>query len=79
MLNKLGKLAYLRGEYDKLNQIAFLIQNNIILKGYVSQEEYALLQQLRGTINSVQSQGIEVQQDLNREVLVEIAKRMVRV
>ena len=74
-MDKMARLAYLKGQWDSLNQMAY--QYGMYLKNRTSitpvERQYA--QYLVDMINSVDAEGTQLMDDLRNDALKEIIKR----
>lgn len=74
LMDKMGRVAYLCGQYQRLNQLAYRYGMYLQRKGFISPYERQHAQQLIDMINSVQSKGVEANKDLSNEMLKELTK-----
>lgn len=74
-MDKMARLAYLKGQWDSLNQIAY--QYGMYLKNRTSttQTERQYAQYLVDMINSVDAEGAKVMNEFRNDALKEIFKR----
>jgi len=77
-LDKVARLAYLKGQLNKLNQMAW--QYGAYLQGRVriTKEERLHAQQIIDMIKEVESESRSTEDDLRIEVLRELAMALVR-
>ena len=75
-MDKMARLAYLKGQWDSLNQMAY--QYGLYLKNRTSitQAERRYAQYLVDLINSVDAEGAQLMDDLRKDALKEIFKRL---
>lgn len=68
-MDRVAKLVYLKGQWNRLNQMAW--QYGAYLQGRVgiTQEERQYAQQLIDMINLVKAEGVKAENDLRNEVL----------
>ena len=78
-LDKVAKLAYLRGEWNRLNQMAW--QYGAYLQGRVrvTPEERQYAQKLINMINEVEAEGVKAKNDLRNEALKGLVNALLRV
>lgn len=74
LMDKMGRVAYLCGQYQRLNQLAYRYGMYLQRKGSISPYERQHAQQLIDMINSVQSKGVEASKDFSNEMLKELTK-----
>ena len=72
----MARLVYLKGQWDSLNQIAY--QYGLYLKNRTSitQAERQYAQYLVEMIHSVDAEGAQLMDDLRKDALKEIIKRL---
>lgn len=77
-MDKVARLAYLKGQWDSLNQMAY--QYGLYLKNRTSitQTERQYAQYLVDMINSVDAEGAKVMNDLRNEAFKEIIKSLIK-
>lgn len=77
-LDKIAKLAYLKGQWNRLNQMAW--QYGAYLQGRVrvTPEERQYAQTLINMINEVETEGVRTENDLRKEVLKELANALLK-
>ena len=77
-MDKMARLAYLKGQWDSLNQMA--CQNGLYLKNRTgitqAERQYALY--LVDMINSVDAEGAKSMNDLANDAFKELAKRSMK-
>lgn len=78
MMDKAAKVAYLRGQLQHLNNIAFQMTLNLRSKGFTTDAERQQAFWLIDAINTVQDEGQKASKELTWEGLMEIVKRTVR-
>ena len=78
LMDKAARLGYLRGQWNRLNQLAY--QYGMYLRGRVgiTQAERQYAQNLMDMLNSVEAEGAKVTNDLKNEVLNEFTKVLIR-
>lgn len=77
-LDKIAKLAYLKGQWNRLNQMAW--QYGAYLQGRVrvTPEERQYAQTLINMINEVETEGVRTENDLRKEVLKGLANALLK-
>ncbi len=77
-MDKAARLSYLRGQWNRLNQLAY--QYGMYLQGRVviTQAERQYAQNLMEMLNSVEAEGTNVTNDLKNEVLKELTKILIK-
>jgi len=77
-MNKVARLAYLRGRWNRLNQIAW--QFGAYLQGRVgiTQAERQCAQRLIDMIKEVEAEGVKLESDLQNDVLKELANVLMK-
>ena len=77
-MDKVARLSYLRGQLNRLNQIAW--QFGAYLQGRVgiTQVERQYAQRLIDMIKEVEAEGMKVQDDLRSDVLKELARGLMQ-
>ena len=77
-MDKIAKLAYLKGQWNRLNQMAW--QYGAYLQGRVrvTPEERQYAQTLINMINEVETEGVRTENDLRKEVLKELANALLK-
>ena len=78
LMDKAARLGYLRGQWNRLNQLAY--QYGMYLQGRVgiTQAERQYAQNLMEMLNSVEAEGTSVTNDLKNEVLKELTKILIK-
>lgn len=73
-MDKVARLAYLRGQWNRMNQMAW--QYAAYLKGRVgiTQEEKQYAQRLIDLIKEVEAEGMEAKNDLRNDLLRGLAR-----
>ena len=77
LMDKAARLGYLRGQWNRLNQLAY--QYGMYLRGRVgiTQAERQYAQILMEMLNSVEAEEAKVKSDLRNEVLKELKKVLI--
>lgn len=77
-MDKAAKLGYLRGQWNRLNRMAY--QYAMYLQGRVgmTQKEMEYAQRLVEMMNSVEAEGLKVEKDLKNDVLDELMKAIMK-
>lgn len=72
-MDKVARLVYLRGQWNRLNQMAW--QYGAYLQGRIgiTQAERQHAQQLIDMMREVEEEGVKVENDLRNDVLKELA------
>lgn len=76
MMDKMARLAYLKGQWDSLNQMAYHYGMYLKNRTSITQAERQYAQYLVEMINSVDAQGTQLMEDLRKDALKEIFKRL---
>lgn len=74
-MDKMSRLAYLKGQRDSLNQMAFQYGMYLKNRTSITQTERQYAQYLVDMINCVDAEGAQLMDDLRNDVLKEIIKR----
>lgn len=75
--DKMARLAYLKGQWDGLNQMAYQYGMYLKNRTSISQAERQYAQYLVEMINSVDAEGAQLMDDLRNDALKEIIKRFI--
>ena len=77
-MDKVARLAFLKGQWNRLNQMAW--QYGAYLQGRVSvtESERQYAQQLIDMINVVKAEGVKAENDLRNEVLKGLANALMK-
>ena len=78
-MDKVARVAYLRGQWDRLNQMAWQFGAYLHGRVCITQAERQYAQMLIEMIKNVEAEGVKVEDDLRNEVLMEIAKVLISV
>ena len=78
LMDKAAKVAYLRGQLQQLNNMAYQMTLYLRNKGYTTEAEKQQALWLIDAINTVQNEGQQVSRELAKEGLMEIVKRLMR-
>ena len=78
LMDKAAKVAYLRGQLQQLNNMAYQMTLYLRNKGYTTEAEKQQALCLIDAINTVQNEGQQVSRELAKEGLMEIVKRLMR-
>lgn len=73
-MDKVARLAYLRGRRDRLDNMAWQLGAYLQGKVGITQAERQYAQMLIDMIKDVEAEGVKVGDDMRNEVLMEIAK-----
>ena len=77
-LDKVTRILFLKGQWNRLNRCAVQMSEYLRLKGTISPEERVLAQKLIEMINEVSAEGTKTQNELARDCFVDILKRLMR-
>ena len=77
-LDKVTRILFLKGQWNRLNRCAVQMSEYLRLKGTISPEERVLAQKLIEMINEVSAEGPKTQNELARDCFVDILKRLMR-
>ena len=77
-MDKMARLAYLKGQWDSLNQIAYQYGMYLKNRTSITQTERQYAQYLVDMINSVDAEGAKVMNDLRNEAFKEIIKSLIK-
>lgn len=75
-MDKMAKLAYLKGQWDSLNQMAYQFGLYLKNRTSITQAERQYAQYLLEMINSVDAEGAQLMDDLRNDALKELFKRL---
>lgn len=77
-MDKAARLGYLRGQWNRLNRMAY--QYAMYLQGRVgmTQKEMEYAQRLVEMMNSVEAEGLKVEKDLKNDALNELMKAIMK-
>ena len=75
-MDKMARLAYLKGQWDSLNQMAYQYGMYLKNRKSLTQAERQYAQYLVDMINSVDAEGAKVMNELRNDALKEIFKRL---
>ena len=75
-MDKVARLAYLRGQWDSLNQMAYQYGMYLKNKTSITQSERQYAKYLVDMINSVDTEGAKVMNELRNDTVKEIFKRL---
>ena len=75
-MDNVARLAYLNGQWDSLNQMAYQYGMYLKNRTSITQTERQYAQYLVDMINSVDAEGTKVMNDLRNETFKEIVKRL---
>lgn len=73
-MDKVARLSYLKGQRDRLNQMAWQFVAYLQGRVCITQEERQYAQRLIDMINEVEAEGMKVKNDLRNDLLKELAK-----
>ena len=76
--DKVVKLAFLRGQWQRLNQIAIQIGNYFKSKGSITQEERQKALKLIEMIDSVEIEVLKTEKELADELKKELVKILIQ-
>ena len=71
----MARLAYLKGQWDSLNQMAYQYGMYLRNRTSITQTERQYARYLVDMINSVDAEGAQLKDDLRNDALKEIIKR----
>ena len=74
-MDKMARLAYLKGQWDRLNQMAYQYGMYLRNRTSITQAERQYARYLVDMINSVDAEGAQLKDDLRNDALKEIIKR----
>ena len=72
----MARLAYLKGRWDSLQQMAYQYGMYLKNRSSITQAERQYAQYLIDMINSVDAEGVKVMNELRYDALKEIVKRL---
>ena len=72
----MARLAYLKGQWDSLNQMAYQYGMYLKSRTSITQAERQYAQYLVDMINSVDAEGAQLMDELRNDVLKELFKRL---
>lgn len=75
-MDKMARLAYLKGQWDSLNQMAYQYGMYLKNRTSITQAERQYAQYLVDMINSVDAEGAKVMNELRNDALKEIFKQL---
>ena len=75
-MDKMARLAYLKGQWVSLNQMAYQYGMYLKNRTSITQAERQYAQYLVEMINSVDAEGAQLMDDLRNDVLKELFKRL---
>ena len=75
-MDKMARLACLKGQWDSLNQIAYQYGVYLMRKTSITQVERRYTQCLVDMINSVDAEGAKLMNELTLDVLRELCTRL---
>ena len=75
-MDKVARLAYLKGQWDSLNQMAYQYGMYLKNRTSITQAERQYAQYLVDMINSVDAEGAKVMNELRNDALIVIVKRL---
>ena len=75
-LDKMARLAYLKGQWDSLNQMAYQYGMYLKDRTSITQAERQYAQYIVDMINSVDAEGAKVMNELRNDALKEIVKQL---
>lgn len=78
LMDKAAKVAYLKGQLQQLNNMAYQMTLYLRSKGYTTDAERQQVLWLIDAINVVQNEGQKASRELANEGLMEIVKRMMK-
>lgn len=74
-MDKMARLAYLKGQWDSLNLMAYQYGMYLKKRTSITQAERQYAQYLVDMVNSVDAEGSQLMDDLRNDALKEIIKR----
>ena len=75
-MDKVARLAYLKGQWDSLNQMAYQYGMYHKNRTSITQAERQYVQYLVDMINSVDAEGAQLMDELRNDALKELFKRL---
>ena len=78
LMDKAAKVAYLRGQLQQLNNMAYQMTLYLWSKGYTTEAEKQQAMWLVDAINAVQGEGQKASKELANEGLMEMVKRIMK-
>ena len=75
-MDKVARLAYLKGQWNSLNQMAYQFGMYLKNRTSITQAERQYAQYLVDMINSVDAEGAKVMNEFRNAALKEIVKRL---
>ena len=75
-MDKMARLAYLKGQWDSLKQMAYQYGMYLKSRTSITQAERQYAQYLVDMINSVDAEGAQLMDELRNDVLKELFKRL---
>ena len=75
-MDKMAKLAYLKGQWDSLNQMAYQYGMYLKNRTSITKAERQYARYLVEMINSVDAEGAQLMDDLRKDALKEIFKHL---
>ena len=77
-MDKVARLAYLKGQWNRLNQMACQYAMYLQGRARITQAERDSAQRLLEMIKSVEAEGVKVENDLRNDALKELMKAIMR-
>ena len=75
LLDKMSREAYLKREFNRLNQQAFQLGMYLHGKLNISPQERLAAQHLIDMINSVEAEGLKLREDISKDIFKELVKK----
>ena len=69
LLDKMSREAYLKREFNRLNQQAFQLGMYLHGKLYMSPQERLAAQHLIDIINTVEAEGMKLREDISKDII----------
>lgn len=77
-MDKVARLGYLRGQWNRLNQMAYQYATYLRGRVGITPEEREYAQRLVEMINAVEAEGVKVENDLKNDALKELMKAVMK-
>ena len=77
-MDKVARLAYLKGQWDNLNKMAYQYGMYLKSRTSITEVERRYAQHLVDMINSVDAEGAKLIEDIRNDVLKELGKRLMK-
>lgn len=77
-MDKVARLGYLRGQWNRLNQMAYQYATYLRGRVGITPEEREYAQRLVEMIHEVEAEGVKVENDLKNDALKELIKAIMK-